>query len=117
MPAFALESDCGNPLSKPLLPVAVPELVVLAVDAPVEPFSADGLLLEDGLLLDDELGLEYGLVLDVVDAFFFEDLLVPVVPEPVCAKARAPISRAVPTTETIIFFTRSPSPEIQSGAN
>jgi hypothetical protein len=110
VPVFALESDCGNPLSKPLFPAAVPELVLFVLDAPVEPLSVDG-------LLEDELVLEYGLVLEVVDAFFFEDLLVPVVPEPVCATARALISSAVPTTETIVFITRSPSPEIQSGAN
>jgi hypothetical protein len=110
VPAFAFASDCGNPLSKPLLPAAVPELVLFVLDAPVESLCADG-------LLEDELVLEYGLVLEVVDAFFFEDLLVPVVPEPVCATARALISSAVPTTETIVFITRSPSPEIQSGAN
>ena len=89
VPAFALESDCGNPLSKPLF----------AVEAPVDPLWADGVLLE------------------VVDAFFAEDLLDPVWPELVCAKATAPISRAVPTTETIIFITQSPSPKIQSGGN
>jgi hypothetical protein len=97
VPAFALESDCGNPLSKPLLAAGVPVLALFAVEAPLDPLWAVGLALE------------------VVDAFFAEDLLDPVLPELVCAKATVPISRAVPTTETIIFITQSPSPKIQSG--
>jgi hypothetical protein len=96
VPAFALESDCGNPLSKPLL-ACVAALPLFAVEAPLDPVWADGVLLE------------------VVDAFFAEDLLDPVLPELVCAKATALISRAVPRAETIIFITQSPSPKIQSG--
>jgi hypothetical protein len=97
VPAFALESDCGNPLSNPLFVPCEPVLALFAVEAPLDPLWALGVLLE------------------VVDAFFAEDLLDPVLPELVCAKATAPISRAVPTTESIIFITQSPSPKIQSG--
>jgi hypothetical protein len=63
VPAFAPESDCGNPLSKPLFAACVPAPALLAVEVPLEPPWADGVLVE------------------VVDAFFAEDLLDPVLPE------------------------------------
>src|SRR5437868_8389165 len=89
VPEFAAESDCGNPLSNPLLPACAPELLLFSLGVAVEPFCADVPLLE------------------VVDPFFDEALLEVALLEFVCANATAPMSRAVPRTETIIFMTES----------